>query len=54
MEVTWFSTPEEDAAKWQQDQDHVNCVFYWEGVVHHMYVPPGQIINKEYYLNVLC
>ena len=28
--------------------------FDWEGVVHHKYTPPGQTINKEYYLNVLC
>ena len=28
--------------------------FEWEGVVHHEYAPPGQTINKEYYLNVLC
>ena len=27
--------------------------FDWEGVGHHKYAPPGQIINKEYYLNVL-
>ena len=27
--------------------------FDWEGVVHHKYTPPGQTINKEYYLNVL-
>ena len=27
--------------------------FDWEGVVHHNYAPPGQTLNKEYYLNVL-
>ena len=27
MEVTWFSTPKEGAAKLQQGQDHVNCAF---------------------------
>ena len=27
--------------------------FDWEGVGHHKYAPAGQIINKEYYLNVL-
>ena len=27
--------------------------FDWEGVVHHKYTPPGQTINKEYYLSVL-
>ena len=54
MEVAWFSIPKEGVAKSQQDQDHVNCCFffYWEGVVHHNYSPPGQTIN-EYYLNVL-
>ena len=28
--------------------------FYWKGVVHPNYTPPGQTINKEYYLNVFC
>ena len=27
--------------------------FDWEHVVHHNYVPPGQAINEEYYLNCL-
>ena len=27
--------------------------FDWEGVVHQEYIPPGQTINKVYYLNVL-
>ena len=27
--------------------------FDWGSVVHHEYTPPGQTINKEYYLNVL-
>ena len=31
----------------------LTVVFEWEGVVHHEYAPPGQTINKEYYLNVL-
>ena len=46
LEVSWFSMPEEGLTKSQQDQD-------WEGVVHHKHTPPGQTINKEYYLNVL-
>ena len=53
MEVAWFSTPEERVAKSQQDQDHVNCVFDWEGVVHHKYALPGQAVNKGYHLKVL-
>ena len=32
----------------------LNVFFDWEGVVHQKYAPPGQTINKEYYLNVLC
>ena len=42
LEVTWFSTPEEGTARLQQDQDHVNCVFDWEGVIHHEYTTLGQ------------
>ena len=33
----------------------MSTVFFdWEGVVLHEYAHPGQTINKEYYLNVLC
>ena len=53
MEVARFSTSEEDVAKSQQGQDHVNCDFDWEGVVHHEYTPPDQTMNEEHYLNVL-
>ena len=28
-------------------------VFDWENVIHHEYVPLGQTINREYYVNVL-
>ena len=31
----------------------LTVVFDWEGVVNHRYTPPGQTINKEYYLSVL-
>ena len=53
MEVIWFSTPEGGVTKSQQDQDLVDFVFEWEGVVHYESTPPGQTINKEYYLRVL-
>ena len=52
MEVTWFFTPEESAAKSQQDQDQLTVFFDWKGAVH-KYAPPGQTINKEYYHKVL-
>ena len=32
---------------------NVTVFFDWDGVVHHKYAPPGQMINKEHYLNVL-
>ena len=38
----------------RQSQDHVNCVFDWEGVVRQDYALPGQTINKEYYFNIAC
>ena len=44
---------EESVAKLQQHEDHVHCIFDWEGVVHHKYALLGQTINKEYYLNDL-
>ena len=42
LEVTWFSTPKEGTARLQQGQDHINCVFDWEGVIHHEYTTRGQ------------
>ena len=44
---------EENMAKSQQYQGHVNCVFLGEGIAHYEYAPPDQIINKEYYHNVV-
>ena len=32
----------------------ITVFFDWEGVVYHEHALPGQKINKEYYLNVLC
>ena len=43
---------EERVTKSQQDHYHVNYAFRLESV-HHVYTPPGQTINEEYYLNVL-
>ena len=31
----------------------LTCFFDSRGIVHHEYAPEGQIINKEYYLEVL-
>jgi hypothetical protein len=28
--------------------------FDHEGIIHHEYAPDGQIVNKEYYVEVLC
>ena len=39
MEIAWFSTPEESAAKSQQDQDHVNSVFLIGKVLSIMSTP---------------
>ena len=27
--------------------------FYWKGIVHYEFVPRGEAVNKEFYLNVL-
>ena len=56
VEVAWLSTPEEGVEMSWQDQLCLlllTVCFYWEGVIHHEHTPPGQAINKEYYLNVL-
>ena len=46
--------PEEDTAKSHQDQDPVNCVFWLEKSCPSWEAVPGQAVNKEWYLNVLC
>jgi len=28
--------------------------FHWKGVVHHEFVPPGQMVNKQLYQDVLA
>jgi hypothetical protein len=42
----------EGAAKSEQHED--GFFFYHKGVVCHKYSSPGQTINKEYYIKVLC
>ena len=27
--------------------------FYWKGIVHYEFVPCGETVNKEFYLNAL-
>ena len=27
--------------------------FYWKGIIHYEFVPRGETVNKEFYLNVL-
>ena len=44
MDVTWFSTPKEGVAKLQQDQDHLNCVF-WLGRGCASWVCPSRTNN---------
>ena len=54
----WESSGSLCLKKAQQSHNKIKTTltvfFDWEGVVHHKYTPPGQTINKEYYLNVLC
>ena len=53
MEVSWFSTPKKPQQSCSKIKTMLTVFFDWEDVVHHEYVPSGQTINKEYYLNVL-
>jgi hypothetical protein len=48
-----MSTSEEGAAKLEQRQDYVDSFFYHKDVVHQDYAPPGQALNKEYYIEIL-
>ena len=48
MEVTWFSTPEEEWKSPSKIKAMLTVFFDCEDVVHHEYTPPGQTI-KEYY-----
>ena len=31
----------------------VDSFFYWMDIVHYEFVPPGETVNKEFYLNIL-
>jgi hypothetical protein len=52
----WKSLESPYPKKAQQSQSNVKTMlmvfFYHKGVVHHQYTPPGQTINKEYYIKV--
>ena len=37
-----------------KDQGVVGCVFDWKGIVHHEFVPRGQMVNKQFYQEVLA
>ena len=51
VEVTWFSMTQRRRGKvTARSWPCLLCFFNWEGVE---YAPPGQAINKKYYLNVL-
>ena len=51
----WFLRFKEVAPGVKQNKGHVNGVlfFYSEGIVHNEYVPDGQTINKDFYLEIL-
>ena len=37
-----------------KDQGDVGCVFDWKGIVHHEFVPRGQMGNKQLYQEILA
>jgi len=37
-----------------KDQGDAGCVFYWKAIVHHEFVPRGQMVNKQFYQEVLA
>ena len=53
VEVSWVSMPEEGTRSCSKIKTMLIVYFDKEAVFHHEYTPPGQTINKEYYLNVL-
>jgi hypothetical protein len=54
----WKSPESPRPKKALQSRSNVNAMltvfFDHEGVAHQEYAPPGQKINKEYYIKVLC
>jgi hypothetical protein len=39
---------------WSKVKVLLTLFFDYHGIVHHSYAPEGQIINKEYYPEVIC
>ncbi|KAG7162477.1 putative Transposase-containing protein 31 [Homarus americanus] len=51
------TSTEDDPKSGRQSRSNVEVMlivfFDWKGVVHHEFVPRGQTVNKEFYLEVL-
>jgi hypothetical protein len=52
--VEAFFIPKAQKSTMGAEQSQGAAVFFdYRGIVHHSYAPEGQIINKEYYLEVI-
>jgi hypothetical protein len=49
----WFCDQKstDESVKAQAD---IGCVFYWNGIFHHKFVPRGQMVNKQLYQEILA
>ena len=52
MEVAKFTAAEKSASSSQQCQVHVVLFFDIQGIVHKVFIPPGQTVNGTFYCEV--
>lgn len=54
MEKTWRTKNKKIEKSKIQHQDDAHCFFFdTRGIVHHEFVPPGQTVNGQFYVEVL-
>lgn len=52
VEVTKFAQTKNSVARSLKCQDNVDLFFDVDGIVQTEFVPPGQTVNQQFYLNV--
>ena len=49
MEESWVSKTQKSTYAKKQIEDNADCFFDQEGMVHWEFVPPGMMVNADFY-----